>query len=122
MLASAIGKDRQMSPRSGASGTAAARGVIDYSAVKNGVISLTKTMAKQLAPHITVNTVAPGHTVTDLTASLPDAVKKGMVDGTYLKRMAQPEDIAKAILVHGLRRCRTSIDRDRCSWWTVDSA
>jgi 3-oxoacyl-[acyl-carrier protein] reductase len=51
-----------------------------------------------LAPHITVNTVAPGHTVTDLTAPLPDAVKKNMIEGSYLKRMAQPEDIAKAIL------------------------
>ena len=73
-------------------------GVMDYSAAKSGVISLTKTMAKELAPHINVNTVAPGHTLTDLTAPLPDAVKKGMIEGSYLKRMAQPEDIAKAIL------------------------
>jgi 3-oxoacyl-[acyl-carrier protein] reductase len=73
-------------------------GVMDYSAAKAGVINLTKTMAKELAPHITVNTVAPGHTQTDLTAPLPDAVKKGMIEGSYLKRMAQPEDIAKAIL------------------------
>jgi 3-oxoacyl-[acyl-carrier protein] reductase len=73
-------------------------GVMDYSAAKSAVISLTKTMAKELAPHINVNTVAPGHTLTDLTAPLPDAVKKGMIEGSYLKRMAQPEDIAKAIL------------------------
>ncbi len=73
-------------------------GVMDYSAAKAAVINLTKTMAKELAPHINVNTVAPGHTQTDLTAPLPDAVKKGMIDGAYLKRMAVPEDIAKAIL------------------------
>ncbi len=73
-------------------------GVMDYSAAKSGVISLTKTMAKELAPHINVNTVAPGHTLTDLTAPLPDNVKKGMIEGSYLKRMAQPQDIAKAIL------------------------
>ncbi|HEX7547426.1 MAG TPA: 3-oxoacyl-ACP reductase family protein [Candidatus Methylomirabilis sp.] len=73
-------------------------GVMDYSAAKSGVISLTKTMAKELAPHITVNTVAPGHTVTEMTATLPDAVKKNMIEGSYLKRMAQTEDIAKAIL------------------------
>jgi 3-oxoacyl-[acyl-carrier protein] reductase len=73
-------------------------GVMDYSAAKSGVISLTKTMAKELAPHINVNTVAPGHTLTEMTAPLPDAVKKGMIEGSYLKRMAQPEDIAKAIL------------------------
>jgi 3-oxoacyl-[acyl-carrier protein] reductase len=73
-------------------------GVMDYSAAKGAVINLTKTMAKELAPHINVNTVAPGHTLTEMTAPLPDAVKKGMIEGSYLKRMAQPEDIAKAIL------------------------
>jgi NAD(P)-dependent dehydrogenase (short-subunit alcohol dehydrogenase family) len=97
MLAQQSGKIVNVSSIRGV-GHCGREGVMDYSAAKSGVISLTKTMAKQLAPHITVNTVAPGHTVTDLTASLPDAVKKGMVDGTYLKRMAQPEDIAKAIL------------------------
>ena len=73
-------------------------GVMDYSAAKGAVINLTKTMAKELAPHINVNTVAPGHTLTEMTAPLPDAVKKGMIEGSYLKRMAQPTDIAKAIL------------------------
>lgn len=73
-------------------------GVMDYSAAKSGLISLTKTLAKELAPRITVNSVAPGHTVTDLTAGLPDAVKQKMIEGTPLGRMAQPEDIAKAIL------------------------
>jgi 3-oxoacyl-[acyl-carrier protein] reductase len=73
-------------------------GIMDYSAAKGAVINLTKTMAKELAPHITVNTVAPGHTLTEMTAPLPDAVKKAMIEGSYLKRMAQPEDIAKAIL------------------------
>ncbi len=73
-------------------------GIMDYSAAKGAVINLTKTMAKELAPHITVNAVAPGHTLTEMTAPLPDAVKKAMIEGSYLKRMAQPEDIAKAIL------------------------
>jgi 3-oxoacyl-[acyl-carrier protein] reductase len=73
-------------------------GIMDYSASKGAVINLTKTMAKELAPHINVNTVAPGHTLTEMTASLPEQVKKTMVEGSYLKRMAQPEDIAKAIL------------------------
>jgi NAD(P)-dependent dehydrogenase (short-subunit alcohol dehydrogenase family) len=73
-------------------------GIMDYSAAKGAVINLTKTMAKELAPHINVNTVAPGHTLTEMTASLPEGVKKVMIEGSYLKRMAQPEDIAKAIL------------------------
>jgi len=73
-------------------------GIMDYSAAKAGVINLTKTMAKELAPYINVNTVAPGHTLTEMTAPLPDAVKKNMIEGSYLKRMGRPEDIAQAIL------------------------
>jgi 3-oxoacyl-[acyl-carrier protein] reductase len=71
---------------------------MDYSASKGAVINLTKTMAKELAPHINVNTVAPGHTLTEMTQPLPDEIKRTMIEGSYLKRMAQPEDIAKAIL------------------------
>ena len=73
-------------------------GIMDYSASKAAVINLTKTMAKELAPHINVNTVAPGHTLTEMTQPLPEEVKRNMIEGSYLKRMAQPEDIAKAIL------------------------
>ncbi len=73
-------------------------GVMDYSASKTAVIGLTKTLAKELAPYINVNTVAPGHTKTEMTAPLPEEVKQNMIEGSYLKRMAEPEDIAKAIL------------------------
>ncbi len=73
-------------------------GIMDYSASKAAVINLTKTMAKELAPYINVNTVAPGHTLTEMTQPLPEEVKRTMIEGSYLKRMAQPEDIAKAIL------------------------
>jgi 3-oxoacyl-[acyl-carrier protein] reductase len=73
-------------------------GIMDYSASKAAVINLTKTMAKELAPYINVNTVAPGHTATEMTKSLPEEIKRNMIEGSYLKRMAQPEDIAKAIL------------------------
>jgi 3-oxoacyl-[acyl-carrier protein] reductase len=73
-------------------------GVMDYSASKTAVIGLTKTMAKQLAPYVQVNAVAPGHTKTEMTLSLPEEVKRNMIEGSFLKRMAEPEDIAKAIL------------------------
>ncbi|MBW1963215.1 MAG: glucose 1-dehydrogenase [Deltaproteobacteria bacterium] len=72
--------------------------IMDYSAAKIGVISLTKNLAKALAPHINVNCVAPGHTRTEMTASLPEEVKRNMIEGAFLKRMAEPADIAKAIL------------------------
>ncbi|UCG66924.1 MAG: 3-oxoacyl-ACP reductase FabG [Deltaproteobacteria bacterium] len=73
-------------------------GIMDYSASKAAVINLTKTMAKELAPTINVNTVAPGHTLTEMTKSLPEEVKRNMIEGSYLKRIAEPIDIAKAIL------------------------
>jgi 3-oxoacyl-[acyl-carrier protein] reductase len=73
-------------------------GVMDYSAAKAAVVSLTKTMAKELAPSINVNVVSPGHTNTDLLRGMPDAVKKSMLDGTYLRRFAEPQDIADAVL------------------------
>jgi 3-oxoacyl-[acyl-carrier protein] reductase len=73
-------------------------GVMDYSAAKAAVVSLTKTMAKELAPTITVNVVSPGHTNTDLLRGMPDPVKQSMLAGTYLRRFAEPQDIANAIL------------------------
>jgi 3-oxoacyl-[acyl-carrier protein] reductase len=72
--------------------------VMDYSAAKAGVISLTKTLAKQLAPDINVNVVVPGHTETDLLKAQPDAVRTAMLAGTYLRRFGTPQDIANAIL------------------------
>lgn len=73
-------------------------GVMDYSAAKAAVVSLTKTLAKELAPAINVNVVSPGHTETDLLRSMPEDVRKGMIAGTYLRRFGQPQDIANAIL------------------------
>lgn len=73
-------------------------GIMDYSAAKAAVVSLTKTMAKELAPTINVNVVSPGHTNTDLLQGMPDEVKKSMLAGTYLRRFAEPQDIAHAIL------------------------
>ena len=73
-------------------------GIMDYSASKAAVISLTKTMAKELAPHVNVNTVAPGHTNTEMIKSLPEEIRKNMIEGSYLKRLAEPQEIAKAIL------------------------
>jgi 3-oxoacyl-[acyl-carrier protein] reductase len=72
--------------------------VLDYSAAKAGLVNMTKTLAKELAPIINVNAVAPGHTSTDILASLPEETKKGMLAGTPLDRFAQPDDIAQAIL------------------------
>ena len=72
--------------------------IVDYSAAKAALISFTMTLAKQLAPHVNVNAVGPGHTKTDIWRSLAQEVKDKMLAGTYLQRFAEPEDIANAVL------------------------
>ena len=72
--------------------------IMDYSAAKAGMISFTQTLAKQLAPHVTVNAVGPGHTKTDIWKKLPQDVKDKMLAGTPLGRFAEPQDIANAVV------------------------
>jgi len=72
--------------------------IMDYSAAKAALISFTMTLAKQLAPHVNVNAVGPGHTKTDIWRSLAQEVKDKMLAGTYMQRFAEPEDIANAVL------------------------
>jgi 3-oxoacyl-[acyl-carrier protein] reductase len=71
---------------------------IDYDASKAGIITLTKNFAKALAPNIQVNTVAPGWVNTDMNKKLSKKIIKEEIEKIYLKRFAEPEDIAKTIL------------------------
>jgi len=68
-------------------------GNMDYSASKAGVINFTKSLAKELAPNIQVNAIAPGPTDTPMNEWTKDDLKK-----TYLGRLLQPEEIAKTTL------------------------
>lgn len=70
----------------------------DYDASKAGVISLTKNLAKQLAPDVLVNSVAPGWVDTDMNKSLPEDYVKEEMEKTYVKRWAKPEEIADAVM------------------------
>ena len=70
-----------------------------YAASKAGIIGLTKTLAREYASRgITVNVVAPGFVETDMTAALPEAAQKGIVEQTPLGRVGKPEEVAAAIL------------------------
>lgn len=74
-------------------------GQTNYSATKGGLITMTKTWARELGRHkIRVNAVAPGFIATEIIASMPEKVIEGMVTHTPLGRMGKPEDIANTYL------------------------
>lgn len=74
-------------------------GQANYSASKGGVIALTKTVARELAPRgITANAVAPGFIDTDMTKKLPEEVKTKLKEQIPLARLGSPEDVAAAVL------------------------
>lgn len=73
-------------------------GQVNYAASKGGVISVTKTLARELAPfNINVNAVAPGFIETPMTDAVPDKVKQQFVNSIPLKRMGKPQDVARVI-------------------------
>jgi 3-oxoacyl-[acyl-carrier protein] reductase len=72
-------------------------GQTNYAATKAGVISFTKTWARELGKFgIRVNAVAPGFVATDIIKAMPEKVIAGMVAKTPVGRMGKPEDIAEA--------------------------
>ncbi len=73
-------------------------GQANYAASKAGLIGLTRSVAKELASrNITANVVAPGFIETEMTAVLPEEVKKAYMSGIPLARAGTPEDVAAAV-------------------------
>jgi acetoacetyl-CoA reductase/3-oxoacyl-[acyl-carrier protein] reductase len=80
-------------------GQVGAFGQANYSASKGGIIAFTRTAALELARSgITVNSVAPGYTETDMFAKVPADIQAQIKAKIPLRRFAQPEEIAKAVL------------------------
>ena len=76
-------------------------GQANYAAAKAGLFGLTKTWAKEFAlggSAVRVNAVAPGWTMTDMMKTVPDHVLEKFKNQTALGRIAEPEDIANAVL------------------------
>ncbi len=74
-------------------------GQANYASAKAGLVGLTKTIARELAPRsVTVNAVAPGFIETDMTAAMPAAALEAGLKSVPLKRMGKPEEIAAACL------------------------
>jgi pteridine reductase len=68
-----------------------------YSPAKAGLIMLTQSLARELAPEVRVNAIAPGPVEFPETG-LTDEMKQEIIDKTLLKRRGSPEDIARTIL------------------------
>ena len=80
------------------SGQAGQTGQANYSSAKAGLIGLTKASARELASRsITVNAVAPGFVLTELTKDLPEALQAQINERTPLGRFGTPEEIADAV-------------------------
>ena len=80
------------------SGQAGQTGQANYSSAKAGLIGLTKATARELASRgITVNAVAPGFVLTELTQDLPEALQAEITERTPLGRFGTTEEIADAV-------------------------
>jgi pteridine reductase len=67
-----------------------------YSAAKAALVSITRSLAKELAPEVRVNAVAPG-AVLWAEGDTDEAAKEALVACTPLKRVGEPGDIAEAV-------------------------
>ncbi len=95
MMKKRTGRIVNIASVSGILGTA---GQANYASSKAGVIALTKALARELGPrNITVNAVAPGYIITEMTEKLPDKVKEEYLAQIPLKRGGTPEDVANVV-------------------------
>jgi 2-hydroxycyclohexanecarboxyl-CoA dehydrogenase len=70
-----------------------------YSGAKGGAIAFTKSLAREMARfNINVNCVCPGPTDTPLLAAVPDKIREAFVRVTPMGRLAQPSEVADAVL------------------------
>jgi 3-oxoacyl-[acyl-carrier protein] reductase len=73
-------------------------GQSNYAAAKAGMIGFSKSLAREVGSRgITVNVVAPGFIVTDMTDALTEEARKALLDRVPLGRLGAPEDVAHAV-------------------------
>lgn len=73
-------------------------GQVNYAAAKAGMVGLTKSLAREFASRsITVNCVAPGYIVTEMTAALGEDVQQKMLSEIPLGSLGSADDVAAAV-------------------------
>jgi 3-oxoacyl-[acyl-carrier protein] reductase len=73
-------------------------GQTNYAAAKAGMIGFTKSLAREVGSRgITVNVVAPGFIVTDMTDALDESQREALLKQVPLGRLGSPEDVAHAV-------------------------
>lgn len=73
-------------------------GQVNYAASKAGIIGLTKSAAKELAPRgITANAVAPGFIETDMTQAMGEKAIEAVRGRIAMKEFGKPQDVANAV-------------------------
>ena len=70
---------------------------VHYAASKGGMLSLTRSHARDFAPEIRVNAIAPGHVETDMTADRSPDEKAAEQEAIPLGEFGEPSDIAEAV-------------------------
>ncbi|MCR3922228.1 MAG: 3-oxoacyl-[acyl-carrier-protein] reductase [Firmicutes bacterium] len=74
-------------------------GQANYAAAKAGLLGMTKSLARELAPRqITVNAIAPGYIDTEMTAVLSENLKESIKKQIPLGRTGSPEDVAALVV------------------------
>ncbi len=74
-------------------------GQANYAASKAGLIGMSKSLAQELAArNITVNCIAPGFIVSNMTDGLPDAMKERILGNIPMNRMGAGKDIAAGVI------------------------
>ena len=71
---------------------------VDYDTSKAGLIALTKDLAIEYAPYINSNAIAPGWVDTEMNAELPKDFIEEETEKIWLKRFADPKEIANVVL------------------------
>ncbi|MGD0916569.1 MAG: 3-oxoacyl-[acyl-carrier-protein] reductase [Thermodesulfobacteriota bacterium] len=96
MIPERKGKIINISSVSGILGTA---GQTNYAATKGGVISFTKSLARELGPfNIHVNAVAPGLVESEMVSKMAKEKVESIIKSSSLSRMGKPEEVAKVVL------------------------